>query len=192
MNIWTLSLLNALSELYSPPLAEHSVIYYCRLHWLIHALVLWENLTVLTWQSISTPTLWWHHTLMRKTAVSMAKWERCHYWAGVVQMDCSLPQPHPLVGFSYRSEFNFCRDAGNKWLLKKKKKSRMAERRQGALWEPGWLCAVLFSYFPSFTLPWRLALQKRVHFYSRFFEKCSDFEVGKVNVTRPLFHPEYE
>lgn len=129
VNIWTLSLLNALSELYSPPLAEHSVIYYCRLHWLIHALVLWENLAVLTWQSISTPTLWWHHTLMRKTAVSMAKWERCHYWAGVVQMDCSLPQPHPLVGFSYRSEFNFCRDAGNKWLLKKKKKKNQGWRK---------------------------------------------------------------
>lgn len=120
VNIWTLSLLNALSELYSPLLAEHSVMYYCRLHWLINALVLWENLAVLTWQSISTPTLWWHHTLMRKTSVSMAKWERCHYWDGVVQMDCSLPQPHPIVGFSYRSEFNFCRDAGNKWLLKKK------------------------------------------------------------------------
>lgn len=106
-----------------------------------------RKLTVLTWQSISTPTLWWHHTLMRKTAVSMAKWERCHYWAGVVQMDCSLPQPHPLVGFSYRSEFNFCRDAGNKWLLKKKKKIKDGGKETGCFMRARVaLCCVIFIF----------------------------------------------
>lgn len=133
MKNWTVTVKCAQRALFAP-LVEHSVMYHCRLNWFIYALLLCENVAVFTCQSISTPTRWWHHRLMRKTAMSIAKWERCHYLTGVVQMDCCLPQPHPISsGQSSTSAM---------MLVKEKKKQTW---RKGDLMGARVLFAVIFS-----------------------------------------------
>ena len=64
-------------------------------------------------------------------------------------MDCSLPQPHPIVLASVTGQSsNSCRGASNKWLLKKKKKGwrkavRVLYESQGAV------CCNIFHPLPS-------------------------------------------
>lgn len=114
------------------------------------------------------------------------------FWAGVVQMDCSLPQPHPIVLASVTGQSsNSCRGASNKWLLEKPPKD--VGRQSGCFMRARLLLAVIFSIpYPPLKISFTEMLVC-IFIGISLKAKCFDFKSRKIEChSTPIRFLEYE
>lgn len=107
-------------------------------------------------------------------------------------MDCSLPQPHPIVLASVTGQSsNSCRGASNKWLLKKKKKD--GGRQSGCFMRARVLFAVIFSIpYPPLKISFTEVLVCIFRGIS-LKAKCFDLKSRKIEChSTPIRFLEYE
>lgn len=89
-----------------------------------------------------------------------------------------------MIGFSYRSEFNFCNDSSNK-LFPEKKKTIINNGGKESFMRMKVLCVLIFSLFYP---PLKISFTDVHAFLGCFFKCCSELKAGKFSTTLPYFH----
>lgn len=145
--------------------------YKYRPHWFIHAFA------EVTWHRISS------HTLL---TVSYPNEKNAS--ANVMICLCKMffsfkPQPQ-MIGFSYRSEFNFCNDSSNKLFLEEKK-TIINNGGEEIFLRTKVVYGLIFSIFYP---PLKISFTGVRAFLGCFFKCCSELKAGKFSTTLPYFH----
>lgn len=110
-------------------------------------------------------------------------------WSGANGLLFTACTTH-CVAVSYRSEFNSCRDAGNKWLLQKKNETKKKTMQAGGR-ETGCFMAARVTFAVIFSIlysPLKISFTEVpvcIFIDVSLKAKCSDLKVGKLNVTQP-------